>query len=154
MTASPDYLVLLFAATAGAGGARLGSDEKELVRLLWKVADLGRRKVGPGHGPSGRASHRGSGPGPAALTVPLCPGAGELARDAGAPRAPGLGGRVQGSGRGAPGAGPTAGASSPTGEGEQEWGAKPLPLRPGLGTRTGTGPAAPVQCGGEQGCES
>ncbi|KAJ7413280.1 Epithelial splicing regulatory protein 1 [Willisornis vidua] len=40
MTASPDYLVILFVTTAGTNGARLGSDERELLQLLWKVVDL------------------------------------------------------------------------------------------------------------------
>ncbi|KAL8181915.1 UNVERIFIED_CONTAM: hypothetical protein K2H54_034340 [Gekko kuhli] len=44
MTTSPDYLVILFGATAGANGARLGSDERELIRLLWKVVDLASKK--------------------------------------------------------------------------------------------------------------
>lgn len=46
MTASPDYLVVLFGITAGATGAKLGSDEKELILLLWKVVDLANKKVG------------------------------------------------------------------------------------------------------------
>lgn len=45
MTASPDYLVVLFGITAGATGAKLGSDEKELILLLWKVVDLANKKV-------------------------------------------------------------------------------------------------------------
>ncbi|KAB1258139.1 Epithelial splicing regulatory protein 1 [Camelus dromedarius] len=44
MTASPDYLVVLFGITAGATGAKLGSDEKELILLLWKVVDLANKK--------------------------------------------------------------------------------------------------------------
>ncbi|XP_074841798.1 epithelial splicing regulatory protein 1 isoform X4 [Carettochelys insculpta] len=49
MTASLDYLVVLFGTTAGAQGARLGSDEKELVQLVWKVVDLTRKKAGALH---------------------------------------------------------------------------------------------------------
>ncbi|XP_039383691.1 epithelial splicing regulatory protein 1 isoform X2 [Mauremys reevesii] len=49
MTASLDYLVILFGTTAGAQGAKLGSDEKELVQLLWKVVDLARKKAGNLH---------------------------------------------------------------------------------------------------------
>uniref|UniRef100_A0A8D0HG01 Epithelial splicing regulatory protein 1 n=1 Tax=Sphenodon punctatus TaxID=8508 RepID=A0A8D0HG01_SPHPU len=49
MTASPDYLVILFATTAGAPGAKLGSDEKELIQLLWEVVDLANKKVGSLH---------------------------------------------------------------------------------------------------------
>ncbi|NWX84019.1 ESRP1 protein, partial [Nothoprocta ornata] len=45
MTASPDYLVLLFVSTAGAGGARLGSDERELLQLLWRVLDLRSKEL-------------------------------------------------------------------------------------------------------------
>lgn len=43
MTASPDYMVVLFGITTG---AKLGSDEKELILLLWKVVDMANRKVG------------------------------------------------------------------------------------------------------------
>ncbi|XP_074918082.1 epithelial splicing regulatory protein 1 isoform X3 [Chelonoidis abingdonii] len=49
MTASLDYLVILFGTSAGAQGAKLGSDEKELVQLLWKVVDLARKKTGNLH---------------------------------------------------------------------------------------------------------
>lgn len=43
--ASPDYLVILFTTTAGANCAKLGSDEKEVIQLLWKVVDLANKKV-------------------------------------------------------------------------------------------------------------
>uniref|UniRef100_A0A8C5PUK8 Epithelial splicing regulatory protein 1 n=1 Tax=Leptobrachium leishanense TaxID=445787 RepID=A0A8C5PUK8_9ANUR len=47
MTAAcPDYLVILFTTTAGANGSKLGSDEKEVIQLLWKVIDLASKKVG------------------------------------------------------------------------------------------------------------
>uniref|UniRef100_A0A5F8GFK0 Epithelial splicing regulatory protein 2 n=1 Tax=Monodelphis domestica TaxID=13616 RepID=A0A5F8GFK0_MONDO len=42
----PDSLVVLFGATAGALGAKLGSDERELILLVWQVVDLHSRKVG------------------------------------------------------------------------------------------------------------
>lgn len=45
MTASPDYLVILFVTTAGTNGARLGSDERELLQLRWKVVDLRNKEV-------------------------------------------------------------------------------------------------------------
>lgn len=45
MTTSPDYLVILFGTTAGANGANLGSDERELIQLLWRVVDLAHKKV-------------------------------------------------------------------------------------------------------------
>lgn len=45
MTASPDYLVILFVTTAGTNGAKLGSDERELLQLLWKVVDLRSKEV-------------------------------------------------------------------------------------------------------------
>uniref|UniRef100_A0A8C5I2F6 RRM domain-containing protein n=1 Tax=Gouania willdenowi TaxID=441366 RepID=A0A8C5I2F6_GOUWI len=40
MTAQVDYLVVLFTATSGASGELLGSDEKELVRIVWQLVDL------------------------------------------------------------------------------------------------------------------
>ncbi|KAM6125856.1 epithelial splicing regulatory protein 1 [Pterocles gutturalis] len=49
MTASPDYLVILFVTTAGTNGARLGSDERELLQLLWKVVDLRSKELGHLH---------------------------------------------------------------------------------------------------------
>nr|XP_028592321.1 epithelial splicing regulatory protein 1 isoform X1 [Podarcis muralis] len=49
MTTSPGYLVILFGTTAGANGARLGSDERELIQLLWKVVDLSNKKLGNLH---------------------------------------------------------------------------------------------------------
>ncbi len=45
MTAQVDYLVVLFTATSGASGELLGSDEKELVRLVWQLVDLKNKKV-------------------------------------------------------------------------------------------------------------
>lgn len=46
MTAShSDSLVVLFGATAGAYGAKLGSDERELILLVWQVVDLPSKKV-------------------------------------------------------------------------------------------------------------
>ncbi|XP_053251605.1 epithelial splicing regulatory protein 1 isoform X1 [Podarcis raffonei] len=49
MTTSPGYLVILFGTTAGANGVRLGSDERELIQLLWKVVDLTNKKLGNLH---------------------------------------------------------------------------------------------------------
>ncbi|GCC25724.1 hypothetical protein chiPu_0004135 [Chiloscyllium punctatum] len=49
MTAPLDYLVVLFGATAGAHGKKLGSDEKELVLLLWQVVDLVNQEAGKVH---------------------------------------------------------------------------------------------------------
>ncbi|XP_078254535.1 epithelial splicing regulatory protein 1 [Rhinoraja longicauda] len=49
MTGSLDYLVVLFGATAGTRGDKLGSDEKELVLLLWQVVDLLNEKAGEVH---------------------------------------------------------------------------------------------------------
>lgn len=65
MTASPDYLVILFVTTAGTNGARLGSDERELLQLLWKVVDLRSKEV---FFPEGGA------PRPAAPLGPCCAG--------------------------------------------------------------------------------
>lgn len=45
MTAQVDYLVVLFAATSGASGELLGSDEKELVQLVWQLVDVKNKKV-------------------------------------------------------------------------------------------------------------
>uniref|UniRef100_A0A8C0ANR4 Epithelial splicing regulatory protein 2 n=1 Tax=Buteo japonicus TaxID=224669 RepID=A0A8C0ANR4_9AVES len=44
-----DSLVVLFGATAGAYGAKLGSDERELILLVWQVVDLPSKKVGTLH---------------------------------------------------------------------------------------------------------
>uniref|UniRef100_A0ACB8EA45 Epithelial splicing regulatory protein 2 n=1 Tax=Sphaerodactylus townsendi TaxID=933632 RepID=A0ACB8EA45_9SAUR len=51
MTASShsDSVVVLFGATAGAYGAKLGSDERELILLVWQVVDLHSKKVGTLH---------------------------------------------------------------------------------------------------------
>uniref|UniRef100_A0A4W3K466 Epithelial splicing regulatory protein 2 n=1 Tax=Callorhinchus milii TaxID=7868 RepID=A0A4W3K466_CALMI len=43
--ASHDSLVVLYGATAGANGAKLGSDEREIVLLVWQVVDLHNKKV-------------------------------------------------------------------------------------------------------------
>lgn len=45
MTAQVDYLVVLFTTTSGASGDLLGSDEKELVQLVWQLVDLKNKKV-------------------------------------------------------------------------------------------------------------
>ena len=46
MTAQVDYLVLFFTTTSGASGDLLGSDEKEIVQLVWQLVDLKNQKVG------------------------------------------------------------------------------------------------------------
>ncbi|XP_041104714.1 epithelial splicing regulatory protein 1 isoform X1 [Polyodon spathula] len=46
MSATLDYLVVLFNTTSGVNGAALGSDEKELVQLMWQVVDLVNKKTG------------------------------------------------------------------------------------------------------------
>jgi len=45
MTVNPDYLVLLFTTTSGASGDQLGTDEKEIVQVVWQVVDLATKKV-------------------------------------------------------------------------------------------------------------
>ncbi|XP_051262623.1 epithelial splicing regulatory protein 1 isoform X2 [Dicentrarchus labrax] len=46
MTAQVDYLVVAFTATSGASGELLGSDEKELVQLVWQLVDVKNKKLG------------------------------------------------------------------------------------------------------------
>ncbi|TSK20253.1 Epithelial splicing regulatory protein 1 [Bagarius yarrelli] len=46
MTLNPEYLVLLFTTTSGASGELLGSDEKEIVQLLWQVLNLSNKETG------------------------------------------------------------------------------------------------------------
>ncbi|XP_068180771.1 epithelial splicing regulatory protein 1 isoform X1 [Antennarius striatus] len=46
MTAQVDYLVVLFTTTSGASGELLGSDERELVQLVWQLVDIKNRKLG------------------------------------------------------------------------------------------------------------
>ncbi|XP_037130191.1 epithelial splicing regulatory protein 1 isoform X1 [Syngnathus acus] len=46
MTAQVDYLVVLCAATSGASGELLGSDENELARLIWQQVDVNNKKLG------------------------------------------------------------------------------------------------------------
>uniref|UniRef100_A0A3B3BDC7 Epithelial splicing regulatory protein 1 n=1 Tax=Oryzias melastigma TaxID=30732 RepID=A0A3B3BDC7_ORYME len=46
MTGQVDYLVVFFTTTAGAGGELLGSDEKELVQLVWQLVDLKNKTLG------------------------------------------------------------------------------------------------------------
>uniref|UniRef100_A0A3P8P3F1 RRM domain-containing protein n=1 Tax=Astatotilapia calliptera TaxID=8154 RepID=A0A3P8P3F1_ASTCA len=45
MTAQVDYLVVVFTATSGASGDLLGSDEKELVQLVWQLVDVKNKKL-------------------------------------------------------------------------------------------------------------
>ncbi|KAM4614254.1 epithelial splicing regulatory protein 2 isoform 1-T1 [Discoglossus pictus] len=44
-----DSLVVLFGATAGHNGSKLGSDERELILLVWQVVDLSSKKTGTLH---------------------------------------------------------------------------------------------------------
>ncbi|KAK0137512.1 Epithelial splicing regulatory protein 1 [Merluccius polli] len=46
MTAQVDYLAVLFANTSGASGDLLGSDEKEVVQLVWQLVNLKNKKLG------------------------------------------------------------------------------------------------------------
>ncbi|KAM6910200.1 epithelial splicing regulatory protein 1 isoform 2-T2 [Xenentodon cancila] len=46
MTDQVDYLVVVFTATSGASGELLGSDEKELVQLVWLLVDLKNKTLG------------------------------------------------------------------------------------------------------------
>ncbi|XP_010883035.1 epithelial splicing regulatory protein 1 isoform X2 [Esox lucius] len=46
MTAQVDYLAVLFTTTSGASGDLLGSDEKELVQLVWQLVDVKNKKLG------------------------------------------------------------------------------------------------------------
>ncbi|XP_041708077.1 epithelial splicing regulatory protein 1 isoform X2 [Coregonus clupeaformis] len=46
MTAQVDYLAVLFTTTSGASGDLLGSDEKDLVQLVWQLVDLNNKKLG------------------------------------------------------------------------------------------------------------
>lgn len=46
MTAQVDYLVVVFTATSGASGELLGSDEKELVRLVWQLVNVNDKTLG------------------------------------------------------------------------------------------------------------
>ncbi|XP_062404544.1 epithelial splicing regulatory protein 2 isoform X2 [Sardina pilchardus] len=46
MASHSDTLVVFFGATAGANGGKLGSDERELILLVWQIVDLHEKKVG------------------------------------------------------------------------------------------------------------
>uniref|UniRef100_A0A7N6FDZ2 RRM domain-containing protein n=1 Tax=Anabas testudineus TaxID=64144 RepID=A0A7N6FDZ2_ANATE len=46
---SADTLVVFFGATAGANGGKLGSDEREIILLVWQIVDLHEKKVGKLH---------------------------------------------------------------------------------------------------------
>ncbi|CAG6015474.1 unnamed protein product [Menidia menidia] len=46
MTAQVDYLVVFFTATSGASRELLGSDEKELVQLVWQLVDVKNKTLG------------------------------------------------------------------------------------------------------------
>lgn len=45
MTAQVDYVAVVFTATSGASGELLGSDERELVQLVWQLVDIKNKKV-------------------------------------------------------------------------------------------------------------
>lgn len=49
MASHSDTLVVFFGATAGANGGKLGSDERELILLVWQIVDLHENKVGKLH---------------------------------------------------------------------------------------------------------
>ncbi|XP_026992883.1 epithelial splicing regulatory protein 2 isoform X2 [Tachysurus fulvidraco] len=46
MASHSDTLVVFFGATAGANGGKLGSDEREIILLVWQIVDLHENKVG------------------------------------------------------------------------------------------------------------
>ncbi|XP_076856179.1 epithelial splicing regulatory protein 2 isoform X1 [Brachyhypopomus gauderio] len=46
MASHSDTLVVFFGATAGANGGKLGSDEREIILLVWQIVDLRDKKVG------------------------------------------------------------------------------------------------------------
>ncbi|KAK7886772.1 hypothetical protein WMY93_026393 [Mugilogobius chulae] len=46
MTAQVDYLAVFFTATSGSSGEWLGSDEKEVVQLVWQLVDVQNKKLG------------------------------------------------------------------------------------------------------------
>uniref|UniRef100_A0A674EIC9 Epithelial splicing regulatory protein 2 n=1 Tax=Salmo trutta TaxID=8032 RepID=A0A674EIC9_SALTR len=46
MASHSDTLVVFFGATAGANGGKLGSDEREIILLVWQIVDLHKKKVG------------------------------------------------------------------------------------------------------------
>ncbi|XP_041844960.1 epithelial splicing regulatory protein 1 isoform X2 [Melanotaenia boesemani] len=46
MAAQVDYLVVVFTATSGTSGELLGSDEKELVQLVWQLVDVKNKTLG------------------------------------------------------------------------------------------------------------
>uniref|UniRef100_A0A8D3BKQ1 Epithelial splicing regulatory protein 2 n=1 Tax=Scophthalmus maximus TaxID=52904 RepID=A0A8D3BKQ1_SCOMX len=49
MASHSDTLVVFFGATAGANGDKLGSDEREIILLVWQIVDLRDKKVGELH---------------------------------------------------------------------------------------------------------
>ncbi|KAM4602807.1 epithelial splicing regulatory protein 2 [Polymixia lowei] len=49
MASHSDTLVVFFGATAGANGGKLGSDEREIILLVWQIVDLHEKKVGKVH---------------------------------------------------------------------------------------------------------
>ncbi|XP_039867917.1 epithelial splicing regulatory protein 2 isoform X2 [Simochromis diagramma] len=49
MASHSDTLVVFFGATAGENGGKLGSDEREIILLVWQIVDLHEKKVGKLH---------------------------------------------------------------------------------------------------------
>ncbi|XP_077447963.1 epithelial splicing regulatory protein 2 isoform X2 [Stigmatopora argus] len=49
MASHSDTLVVFFGATAGANGGKVGSDEREIILLVWQIVDLREKKVGKLH---------------------------------------------------------------------------------------------------------
>lgn len=45
MASHSDTLVVFFGATAGENGGKLGSDEREIILLVWQIVDLHEKKV-------------------------------------------------------------------------------------------------------------
>lgn len=45
MASHSDTLVVFFGATAGANGGKLGSDEREIILLVWQIVDLREKQV-------------------------------------------------------------------------------------------------------------
>ncbi|KAI4876784.1 hypothetical protein NFI96_021613, partial [Prochilodus magdalenae] len=53
MASHSDTLVVFFGATAGANGGKLGSDEREIILLVWQIVDLHEKKGQAVYGPGG-----------------------------------------------------------------------------------------------------
>ena len=53
----PSHLVVLFCVSAGKNGEELGSDEEQIVYLVYLLYDVTNNKVGRGHVISYRCAH-------------------------------------------------------------------------------------------------